>query len=291
MKKIMGERITSVSTEEPYYHDTFPHIRLPLTHKQGNLSEQETIEEIDKRHKILNFSVHKKDAEYAKAQAKYAWELFTTNREEEAKKVLDELMPYYAKIDSADPLYTWMHMAYQKPDGLGIPSDLKSYFRKFLTEECSIGTILEAFAGYNSFIEDTSCNNVIATDYCREALERYPFPKRDRILFDLNTLDGTSEIGNFYSETFDRVVVCCGYKYPTNIEPVFNEFNRILKPAGQLLMVEKPGSGYRHAVKREFEKDNCLRQLKEAKFANAEITPQCFSSKHDGAYFLVRASK
>lgn len=289
-KKIYGTIVTTAAERKSQYRPPFPRVELPRDPRQET-SPKTHLFSSKQESRILNFSVSRANLEFAKEEAIKAWSFFEEGKYDEMNQVVKELLPLYESFHTCrDPVYMWENVAYQMPTEMGIHESCKANIRRRLSSLSKEGVILEAFAGYNSFIDDSEKNHVIATDYCLPALERYPFPGRKRIQFDLNLLNGNNQWGDFEDETFDSIVLCCGYKYPRRIKHVLREFCRILKPSGVLRMVENPAAGFTQIVRRDFSKESCLQSFKATGFKEVDIQQILFSSMA-GQYFLVEAKK
>lgn len=181
----------------------------------------------------------------------------------------------------------WDRTALSLPDDIGGGHDVRKIITAFLSSRYH-GTVLEAMCGFNSYLLAHTERNVVALDYSREMLERYPFPYRLRIQCDLNNLESGATIPCFDSGKFDAIIVCFGYRYPRRLAPVLAEFKRILKPQGTLAFVENPTHGYSERCRRAFIPDLCVKTLKSAGFSPTceRIPIETFECK-ESCYFHI----
>lgn len=184
----------------------------------------------------------------------------------ETRDIIRELKLIRAKdAVNLTPLELWQRIAYQLPDDIGGGHIIKRKNAQYLTKRYS-GRILEAMCGFNSYLLPKDGVEVVALDYCQEALERYPYPTRKRICCDLNELSRNTRIPCFKQGEFDTVSVCFGYRYPEDIVRVMRELKRILKPNGVLSFIENPAAGYSRICRREFAPVECEIALAQAGF-------------------------
>lgn len=158
-------------------------------------------------------------------------------------------------------LEKWQRTAFSLPDDIGGGYAVRGVVTRFLSERYT-GKVLEAMCGFNSYFLPSLKRTVVALDYCREMLERYPFPERLRICCDLNQLSPTTGIPCFRRGEFDAIVICFGFKYTRHPKANLREFGRILKPTGVLAFVENPMDGYGDRCKRKFEVKSLIRLLR-----------------------------
>lgn len=239
--------------------------------------------------KYADFSVHVSNFPAAKSLAEKMWLAFKGNDLEEAKKIFEELKPLktipFKKRTNQEK---WSHMMEQTPGDIGGPN--KKAIREILSERCK-GNILEAMCGFNSYLISSPDRNVVAMDYCREALERYAYPERPRILFDLNSINGKG-IGFFQKEEFDAITICFGFQYLEHPEVVFREFYRILSKNGRLCLVENPVQHYEDMSCRSFSPENCSSYLEQAPFKTVHFEELPIAEKWErGRYYLIEAIK
>lgn len=241
----------------------------------------------------VNFSVHVANFPLAKELEEKLWIAHRENNQEEVRALLEKLrslrvIPFEKRTSQGK----WAHMMVQLPGDIGGPN--KKKIRELLSAKCQ-GRILEAMCGFNSYLEPSPNREVIALDYCREALERYPYSERTRILFDLNTIEKNQRMEFFREGEFNAVTICFGFHYLRHPVLLFREFNRLLSPEGQLILVENPHQCYRDIACRSFSPRHCVNFLQRAFFKNvkAEELPiaEDWEQKVGGHYFLIRAKR
>jgi SAM-dependent methyltransferase len=151
-------------------------------------------------------------------------------------------------IESLSPQKRWALRMVQMPRTIG--GGKRGSIKKILSKNC-YGNILEAMCGFNSYIAPSKKRNVTALDYCEEALERYLYPERKRILFDLNVINNKNKIEFFDDDSFDAISICFGAQYIKHPLWLLREFNRILSPGGSIYFVENPNHHYYDLVVRK----------------------------------------
>lgn len=208
----------------------------------------------------------------------------------EAKRIVDELVriceiPYEKKTD----LEKWAHSAVQMPGDIGGPR--KEDVKEFITSRAR-GKVLEAMCGFNSyFAEAENISEVVALDFCKEMLERYEFPKRKRILFDLEKITNEKKLAFFKNEEFNTIG-CWGSNYLKNPVLVFAEFYRILSKHGKFLIHESTSEGYPDQIKRYFNPQECSEFMQQAGFSTSiEPLPWLKSDGEIGEHYLVEGIK
>ncbi len=125
--------------------------------------------------------------------------------------------------------------------------------RKLITER-SNGRVLEAMSGCSSHFDNSdNIKEVIALDYCKEALDRYEFPERTRVIFDLEGVSKGKKLC-FDDASFQTIGVSLGIQYISDdsLFPLLKEFHRILSDNGKLLIFGKPDTNYEKMAKRKF---------------------------------------
>ncbi|MEK7169901.1 MAG: class I SAM-dependent methyltransferase [Patescibacteria group bacterium] len=223
---------------------------------------------------MYNLSVHYRDKPEAQTLALELERVFAEN---EHHPRIAEILTRLREIESTPvnrmtSAERWNRTARGLADDIGGGSDKRGKLAKRLSKRYS-GVVLEALCGFNSYLLSSSDRTVIALDYSREALERYPYPDRTRICADLNTI-GRNEHLPFEYGYFDAITVCFGFRYPVRIRPVLQEFHRILKKGtGILSFIENPYSGYEDLCKRRFDPKTCGRHLRAVGFKVVRITP------------------
>ncbi|MCX6760492.1 MAG: methyltransferase domain-containing protein [Candidatus Nealsonbacteria bacterium] len=240
---------------------------------------------------MIDFSVHVSDFALAKEIAGKIWIAHKQGKQEEVKLLLEELQPLRViPFDKRTALKKWVHMMVQMPGDIGGPN--KKKICEVLSKRCK-GRVLEAMCGFNSYIEPSDSCEVTALDYCREALERYRYPERKRIIFDLNEVGNNGGMEFFKDGEFDAITICFGFQYLENPAVVFKEFNRILK--GKLILVENPRQHYEDIACRPFTPKICTDFLKQASFKKINVEDLNVAEKWEleqgGHYFLIEALK
>ncbi len=210
--------------------------------------------------------------------------------ETKATKTFSEMRSYCQKnFEDLTPTERWAHTALQLPGDIGGPK--KKEIAKIITSKAR-GAVLETMCGFNSYFNNSSqIDSVTVIDYCREMLERYKFPKRRRILYNLEKVNRGKKM-NFFEDCCFDTIGCWGTNYLSRLKPVFAEFYRILDHGGNVLVLENTHEGYHELVKRYFNPNRCATQLKIVGF-NVTIThlrqlktKWCF-----GEYYLVEGIK
>ncbi|MDP7115624.1 MAG: hypothetical protein QF915_01075, partial [Candidatus Woesearchaeota archaeon] len=104
------------------------------------------------------------------------------------------------RIESEDELTDaekWGKVAIQLPDDWGPTGEHRLALKKLITQKAH-GRVLEAMCGFTSyFLDSPEIDGVVAMDFCREELELYDHPERQRILFDMNLVVNGGKIDFF----------------------------------------------------------------------------------------------
>ncbi len=238
-------------------------------------------------------SVAEENLPLARALALLAWEADKRKDRDKVLELRDGLRTLqYPDSEKRNGKQNWSHILVQMPEDIGGPK--KKDIKNILSARYR-GKVLEAMCGFNSYLCPAKDREVIALDFCRAALERYLYPERIRILFDLNGVQQKQGIPFLEDEEFDAIVICFGFDYLDHPVWVFREFRRILKPSGCLILVEDPCQGYGDLVKRWFHPKSCLNFLHYAGFEKIkiEILPVIYGKNEASSrkYFLVEAAK
>jgi len=154
------------------------------------------------------------------------------------------------------------------------------------------GVVLETMCGFTSYVDDSPhIQEVLAMDFCKEALELYDRPERTRVLFDLDTIGEEREIDFLPNESVDTVCVTFGVNYLTDPLAVYGEFQRILTPGGKVIIVGGTSCGYGDLVKQPFNPTIHGRLLEKADFGvDVETLP--YKGLFAGpTYYLLEATK
>lgn len=208
----------------------------------------------------------------------------------EAKSYLDENT--IAKYDDLSPREKWAHMTIQMPEDWG-PYGLEDRADMFerMTAKAK-GTVLEAMCGFTTYIGDAPhIKHVVAMDWCKEGLERYPRPDRTRILFDLNSIGAKGGMDFVRDGGFDSVAITFGVDYLKHPQAVFQEFHRTLSDGGNVLLIGGECNGYRDQKLRDFVPANYVPALEAAGF-KATATKLPYRKENElGEYYLIEGTK
>lgn len=219
---------------------------------------------------MVDYDVLYSDKERARSLAAELSGLFADDpKSERIAPLVEEIRKLRNKPDMRSSLQSWQWMAYQLPDDIGGGRLTKQQITMYLSERYK-GRVLEAMCGFNSYFLDDQARTVVALDYCREALERYPYPKRTRILVDLNQATDDCHLECF-DEPFDAISICFGFRYPDRPTDVFRELRRHLKDGGVLSLIENPDHGYENLCKRGFSPKTCGQHLRAAGFQGVRV--------------------
>lgn len=238
---------------------------------------------------LWSYSVLKENKPIALALAQKLYKLLGKNPKIErpaVQKVLSSLkllrLPTYDELDDHDK---WEYTAGQ------LPQDIAGYHKNKLTQLLSshiTGNTLEAMSGFNSYLLPHLDREVTAHDYSEEMLVRYEFPKRRRLLFDLNSIPKNAlEINE---RSFDYIIFVKGYKYLLNPVTTFREFKRLLRPKGKLIFVESTTAGYSELIKRELKPRLCSQELSLAGFNQQTIQVLPFRDKKTEELLMFNGS-
>lgn len=265
-------------------------VNLPPIVPQPDLTDPKYIEWYEE---YVDFSVHVSNFPLAKELEKKLWSAYKENNQEEIQAHLEKLHPLKViPFEKRTPEEKWAHMMVQLPGDIGGPN--KKKIRELLSAKCQ-GRVLEAMCGFNSYLESSPNREVIALDYCREALQRYPYPERTRIIFDLNTIKENQRMEFFREGEFNAVTICFGFHYVHHPVCLFREFHRLLSPDGQLILVENPHQRYQDIACRSFSPGRCVNFLQRAFFKNVKVEElpiaEDWERKARGRYFLIVAKR
>jgi len=215
-------------------------------------------------------NVHIKNFERASDLARRAWEASCSGRIEETRKILEQLCSLRAKPwEGKSSRERWAHMAMQLPGDVG-GGPHKKRIGAILSARYQ-GRILEAMCGFNSYLLPSPDREVIALDYCREALERYPYPERIRVAFDLDCLGQKGTLDFFGKVRFDAVMICFGYDYLKDPAATFGVLRKILAKEGKLALVENPLRGYPDIILRRFAPEEATKYLRRVGFKKVTV--------------------
>jgi len=209
---------------------------------------------------------------------------------EEVENILPKMLAHcQTNYEDLTIVQKWSHMAVQMPQDIGGPR--KKEIKKFITSKAR-GRVLETMCGFNSYFADfPNITEVVALDYCREMLERYAYPKRNRILYDLERVVHGEQI-DFFTDGSFQIIGCWGSNYLSNQIPVFAEFRRILSEGGKLLILESTSEGYSDMIKIYFNPEECAKSMKKAGFkVKVQPLPWLKTKYEMGNYYLVQGIK
>lgn len=213
---------------------------------------------------------HKEHAEKTRNELHMILENGASILSPQVTEKLDELkrlrLLSYEEMNAAEK---WDYVANQMPEDIG--GSYKKSLIRIISEKVS-GEILEAMCGFNSYIIPHIDRIITAQDYSEKMLLRYEYPKRKRILFDLDSLP-LKEF-KLPDETFDCIMFVKGYKYIRFPIDMFREFHRLLKPSGNLIFAESTTAGYEDIILRQLNVSVCKKELHQAGFREKSI--QCF---------------
>ncbi|MBU0636444.1 class I SAM-dependent methyltransferase [Candidatus Micrarchaeota archaeon] len=228
----------------------------------------------------------------ARALKKQADALHESGKTKKAHAILKEIekLPHELHFEKRSPREWRDHYARQMPGDIAGP--FANAKMQLLTSKVH-GKVLEAMCGFNSFIQDAShIRKVVAADFSREMLTRYPYRKRKRVLVDFNFRTPFSD------KEFDTISITHGMRYFKNeqLVPLFKEFRRILKPKGTILLIEGGGAGYGSVVKRPLGLKRIKRDLQTAGFSvriTSLVDTPGFKrpSGYRGNLYLIEATK
>lgn len=187
----------------------------------------------------------------------------------------------------------WTYMTLQLPADWGpVYLEDRQDIRKRLTANAS-GVVLEAMCGFTSYVDDAPhISEVVAMDFCREGLERYDHPERTRILFDLETVEAPGSIDFLEDDVLDSICITFGVDYLSNVDAVYAEFRRLLKPGGNILIVGGHGCGYPDLLRQRFNPSYHAGRLQVAGFETF-VTDLPYDKKllNNNGFALIEATK
>ncbi len=206
--------------------------------------------------------------------------------------ILAEMEKYLIKShDEKTEVEKWGDMAVQLPGDWGPVGENKGKLKRTVTRRAH-GRVLEAMCGFKSYLGDSpKITEVVALDFCEECLERYDYPQRVRILYDLERVVKGEKMDFFEDSSFQTVGVFFGVGYLTDPVPVHKEFNRILSSDGKLLIVGGTTQGYDDLLKRYFKPDVCSNAMKAAGFSTSVRRLPLKTDSEFGEYYLVEGRK
>lgn len=212
---------------------------------------------------------------------------------EEAEDIVEKIKPYIIKNYKDKKLSEkWDHFAVQLPEDWG-PVFRKKEKLKTIMTKLGRGRILEAMCGFTSYFQvSEKIEEVIALDFSRKALERYDYPTRKRILYDLRKIIRGDRMNFFPDGYFNTIGVCFGIDYLKDPVTVYKEFHRILSNDGKLLVVGGTTQGYEDMLERSFDPENCANSMRATNFSvRIKELPVKTKGYEVGEYFLVEGKK
>lgn len=177
--------VTEIVKEEPSF--PYRHVVLPLNHPPTSIDER--IEWQKENSWLIDYSVDKRNLQEAKYLATKLQEVKNDKNKIDEENIIKRLWELRSKSwEEKTDLEKWAHMTVQKPGDWGPASWAKKCeLRNLVTELCS-GRVLEPMCGFRSYIGDSEkIKEVVALDFCREALERYERPERKEFSIILKT--------------------------------------------------------------------------------------------------------
>ena len=241
---------------------------------------------------LLNLEVHKDFLKEAKDLSSRFHNLGPFPKKEIALPIVEKLLslcePEFGKLSS---VRKWDRTAIQIPGDIGGPN--KEKFATIITQRCK-GNVLETMAGFNTYVLDSpNISEVVALDYSREMLLRYPNPERKRILFDLNRISSEGIKMDFFDkEKFQTITCCYGVNYLEKPTTLFTEFYRVLSPGGKFLVLGNTGAGYSDIQVRPFRPKDSAEEMGLAGFSSSI---QSFSEFEEHGepenYYLITGTK
>ena len=208
-------------------------------------------------------------------------------------KLLPELERHCIKHhDEKTDAEKWGDMAVQLPGDWGpLTEKNKKKLKEIITKKV-YGRVLEAMCGFNSYFgKSDEITEVVALDFCEEALERYEYSQRNRILYDLERVVKGEKMDFFGDSSFQTIGVFFGIDYLTDTVLVHREFHRILSNNGKLLVVDGTTQGYRDMLKRVFSPEDCSRSMKSAGFSTKIEHLPLKTEFETGEYYIVEGKK
>lgn len=185
----------------------------------------------------------------------------------------------------------WGDRAIQLPTDWGPQDSDKKRIKRMMTTRAN-GRVLEAMCGFRSYFgAGKNISEVVALDFCRESLELYDYPKRARILYDLERVSRGERMDFFADSSFQTIGVTFGVTYLSNPELVYREFHRILAPKGKAFIVGGDGCGYHDLEMEDFDQNLAANRLDgvgfETKIRELSVKEKWKNEK----YYLVEATK
>lgn len=109
--------------------------------------------------------------------------------------------------DEKTPDKIWGDMAVQLPGDWGPDYPYRAELKTQITQKAG-PRVLEAMCGFNSYFSPAPhIQDVTALDFCREALERYEYPERPRILYNLDRVGSGERMDFFDDASFNTIGV------------------------------------------------------------------------------------
>ncbi len=239
-------------------------VRLPVWERPPGRSSEWS----EKHRWRLNYHVHLSNYEEADKLKKRLWELGENPDPQEEAGIIERLRQIESpQYEDKTHVQRWGFSAVQMPTDWGPVGPKNKNKLKQLMTNLAHGTVLEAMCGFTSYFDNSpKISEVVALDFCREGLERYDYPERKRILFDLERICRGEKMDFFEDNSFETIGVFFGMRYLLEMFPVFQEFQRVLSPGGKLLVVENPHQGYPDLLKHGFNPEQFASEVEDAGF-------------------------
>lgn len=272
--------------------DVFKHVHVFNVYPVGPSGERVIYCPWDDFPELLNLEVHRDMLEMANELSLAFHKLGPHPDRERAQEIVDKLNSICepSRRDMS-PIQRWDRCAYHLPGDIGGENKRKAV--DFVTSIAE-GRVLEVMCGFNSyFLDSPQINEVVALDFSREMLKRYPFPGRKRILYDLERVVAGEKMDFFKEGSFQTIGCCYGINYLTDPVSVFREFRRILSLGGKLLILGNETAGYGDLIERCFNPVTCTAYMQEAGFLTLTIQKLDWlkTAGEFGDYYLVSGVK
>lgn len=212
--------------------------------------------------------------------------------QEKMESVLSQMDPLLGKgHDEKTDKEKWDSMSEQLPEDWGLVGKNRILAKELITSKAK-GKVLEAMCGFNSYFGNSpQIEEVVALDFSEKALERYEYPRRTRILFDMERVCQGKRIEFFEDNSFQTIGVFFGMDYLTNPLAIYLEFKRILQETGEILIVGGTGAGYSDILKRYFRPDYHANLMKKTGLLTNIMHLPLKQGLEVGEYYLISGKK